>query len=50
MYVFGGSTSSGLSNELYYYDIETSSWAEVQLMGEAISPRTNHKTILDSKG
>ncbi|KAH3757264.1 hypothetical protein Pelo_10900 [Pelomyxa schiedti] len=42
MIVFGGATSSGLSNQLLFFNFSTHTWKEVRATSEFPSPRCGH--------
>jgi len=41
MYIFGGETSNGLSNDLWSFNPATKHWDNISLSGTTISPRKN---------
>lgn len=45
VWVFGGTTSHGLSNQIYRYDLLGDDWSQVEIAGDRPAPRRAHRAV-----
>lgn len=50
IWVIGGQTPSGSSNQIYYYDLDTNTWNEYDLVENIIDPLYSHSIVAVNHG